>query len=395
MGKKKETGQWIDELDRGPAKYFHGRKEELRKLQKRLEHATARNSGTIFLIQAPPGAGKTALVEECKKLAERDRWQTLKISEMALWNSNELRKLLGRKPEERITGREHKAGVESHLVGTTGRVIAVDSSPSTPLDMLREGESPLLLILDEAQDMADALDLPVQDRQNVKRLLKEIHNGDVGRPLIFLAAGLGMTSRVFKSLGASRIDGKSLVELGRMKREEERAVFVDWFEKEFRIKEGYDPWIDGILKETQGWPHHITSYIRACIDQAAKGGEWLTEAGRQEMMQEGEQLRNEYYQARTEDLKDHHFSGLVKLYKDVSLDQGFLRTDIVKAIGEEGFTAALSKGVLFQRGRYYTIPIPSLRDYMVREEERARENSPYKKKDSLKQKKVHTKKSKN
>ncbi len=72
--KKKEVKQWIDELDRGPVKCFHGRKEELHKFQKRLEHATARNSGTIFVIQAPPGAGKTALLDQYKKMAEKNVW---------------------------------------------------------------------------------------------------------------------------------------------------------------------------------------------------------------------------------------------------------------------------------------------------------------------------------
>ncbi len=368
MGKKKETRQWIDELDRGPAKYFHGRKEELREWRKRLEHATVQNSGTIFVIQAPPGAGKTALVEECKKLADKDKWQTLKISEMALWNSNELRKLLGRKPDERVTGREQKAGPESHLVGTTGRMITVDSFPSTPLDILREGESPLLLILDEAQDMADALDLPVQDRQNVKRLLKEIHNGEMGRPLILLAAGLGMTSMVFKSLGASRIDGKSLVELGRMKREEERAVFVDWFEKEFEIKEGYDPWIDGILEETQGWPHHITSYIRACIDHIKQHSRTLTEKSRLSMMETGRELREAYYRKRAEGLAPEHYGSLTKTLRKNPSPKGLTQIQIIKALAaeygqaesEKFFYDALDRGVLHEQAGFYTIPISSL-----------------------------------
>ncbi len=79
----------------------------------------------------------------------------------------------------------------------------------------------------------------------------------------------GLSSRILRMLGASRVDGKSLVEPGRIKREKEWAVFVDWFEKEFEIKEGYAPWVDGILEKTQGWPHHIVSYITACADQTS------------------------------------------------------------------------------------------------------------------------------
>ena len=374
MQKTEKHSSWTDPLDRGPAKYFHGRKEELRKFQERMEGAIQGQGGTIFLVQAPPGAGKTALVEECKKLADKDRWQTLKVSEIALWNSNELRKLLGRKPDERITGREQKAGLESHLVGTTGRTITVDSSPSTPLDMLREGESPLLLILDEAQDMADALDLPVQDRQNVKRLLKEIHNGDVGRPLILLAAGLGMTSRVFKSLGASRIDGRSLVELGRLDSGAERAVLEDWFHKDFHIQEGAEEWIKGILDETYGWPHHIISYVRACIVYMKEHGRTLTETGRLSMMETGRELRASYYEQRSAGLEEEARMVFASLVKGQPRGRSMKKKEITSALqkeytdgqAKEVFDIALGNGVLYEHGGVYTIPVPSMEDWLVK-----------------------------
>ena len=55
--------------DRGPARYFHGRGEILGSFMRQLRRAKATNGGTIILVQGPPGAGKTALLEECKKKA--------------------------------------------------------------------------------------------------------------------------------------------------------------------------------------------------------------------------------------------------------------------------------------------------------------------------------------
>ena len=50
--------------DRGPAKYFHGRREILSSFHELLLHANQNRGGTTFLIQGAPGAGKTALLAE-------------------------------------------------------------------------------------------------------------------------------------------------------------------------------------------------------------------------------------------------------------------------------------------------------------------------------------------
>ncbi len=55
--------------DRGPAKYFHGRKQVLSDFNELMERAVQAKSGTTFLIQGAPGAGKSALLEECKNRA--------------------------------------------------------------------------------------------------------------------------------------------------------------------------------------------------------------------------------------------------------------------------------------------------------------------------------------
>lgn len=43
-------------FDRGPAKYFHGRKQILHDFNELVELATQADSGTTFLIQGAPGA---------------------------------------------------------------------------------------------------------------------------------------------------------------------------------------------------------------------------------------------------------------------------------------------------------------------------------------------------
>ncbi len=53
----------------GEARYFHGRVKILDDFKELLDRAKDRNSGTSVLIQAAPGAGKTALLYECVRIA--------------------------------------------------------------------------------------------------------------------------------------------------------------------------------------------------------------------------------------------------------------------------------------------------------------------------------------
>ena len=57
--------------DRKATKYFHGRKDQLDRFRNALQDAHAPDRGTLFLIQSPSGAGKTALLEECRRSREK------------------------------------------------------------------------------------------------------------------------------------------------------------------------------------------------------------------------------------------------------------------------------------------------------------------------------------
>ena len=64
--------------DRGPAKYFHGRKREWQFVEARLqEAAAARRGGTIALVQGAPGSGKSALLHEYGTRAAKLNWRVL------------------------------------------------------------------------------------------------------------------------------------------------------------------------------------------------------------------------------------------------------------------------------------------------------------------------------
>ena len=89
-------------LDRGPAKYFHGRKQILHDFREILRYSTQNKWGTTFLIQGAPRAGKTALLHECEKLARSAKWKTANIDPTALWEPEILRHSLGRRKTPKV-----------------------------------------------------------------------------------------------------------------------------------------------------------------------------------------------------------------------------------------------------------------------------------------------------
>ncbi len=63
--------------DRGATKYFHGREKILAEFQNLLADSDKSKGGTTFMVQGPPGIGKTALLAECWEKAKKRRWQRL------------------------------------------------------------------------------------------------------------------------------------------------------------------------------------------------------------------------------------------------------------------------------------------------------------------------------
>lgn len=258
---------WI--FDRGPAKYFHGRKEILRNFRELVERATGSKSGTTFLIKGAPGAGKSALLHECREYAGGQGWQTVRVFSMsAFCNPNEMRHILG---ERKTPG-------------------------DTSLEILRNGTRPLLLDEDEVQVWEYITPNLASDRLDaVINVLESIHNGKVGRPVILIAAGLGTSVDCFGSLGISKFADNCLVELGSLEKEAERAVLHDWLTRDGRANGDPTAWIDAIVQETHGWPVHFIGYLDDALEQLHLYNGAMTEEGLKALMEAGREGRTKYY----------------------------------------------------------------------------------------------------
>ncbi len=356
--------------DRGPAKYFHGRQRILANFSRECVHAATHSAGTIFLVQGAPGAGKTALLAECAKRAQAVGWRAARIDPDALWDPHALRKALGRWRKPAVTGKG-RVGVPG--VGTAE--IATDQRPETTLDLLGRSRKPLLLVLDEAQHLGDDPPLAAETVATARRVLTRIHNGEVGRSVMLLAGGLGTSQTAFEKLGISRFEGDSLVNLGRLNPEAERAVLQDWLTKDGRAKGDVMPWIDAITKETHGWPQHILAYVKPALVQLHKDNGHLTAPGLDTVLRDGTARRITYYEGRAAGFMLEQLRCLTQALADSTPDDRVSYSAIMETLtryydkdeANRVFHHALHKGLLEEHRGAFATPIPSMRDWLVSE----------------------------
>ena len=356
--------------DRGPARYFHGRKQILNDFEKLLEYSTQNKWGTTFLIQGAPGAGKSALLAECGKLAGRRKWKVVDIPVRAIWSVDELQRTLGRGNIPVATHGSAQVGG-----GPIGKLeITAKLASDTMLNMLRSGKDPLLLRLDEAQRIGTTISRTNVDQfATATDVLYAIHNGELSRPVILITAGLGMTADAFGALGISRFALGAFVELGALDKESERAVLHDWLKKDGGVKGNPTTWIDAIVQETHGWPQHILSYVKPALSQLHADKRVMTAEGLNAILEAGREGRSTYYEHRAQEFGTKQRRSLAKLFTNVPLGGSLDIEDIMMSLTQEYgsetakkiFHQALYKGVLYRRRGDYAIPIPSMQDWLV------------------------------
>jgi len=362
-------------LDRGPSPYFRGRKKILQTFTDYLAHYKKEQTGTIFLMQGAPGAGKTALLDQCEKIAQK-KWAAAKIKTGALWDPDQLAHSLGKSTSLQISGGSGQVGMDAVVKANVKVDVAVKHPILTILKTLQDGKKPLLLILDEAQTLGKKDIIPSNQRGVVINVLDCIHNGELGRPVILLAAGLATTGRAFKSLGISRFEQKCMVQLGPLDKESERAVIHDWL-KDYAKAEG-DPtkWIDAIAQKTHGWPQHIISFVDPATEYIKSNNRQMTDDGLKFVLEKGAEFREKYYQQRAHGIDEDKRQSIARSISDVPFDETTTRPAIMSGLISSGlthdeaadlFNQALEQGVIDERDGRYGIPIPSMQTWLLNE----------------------------
>ncbi len=358
--------------DRGEAKYFHGRKGILADFKERLEFAEQDpKKGTTFLIQAAPGAGKSALLYKCAELAEGQGWETLKINTKALWDTDVMCRILEGGWKHLLDEIAVNAGFDKWIQIQGAAKFKLPGH--SPQSIIERGNDPLLLFLDEAQTLGTGM-APTDVRyETVKVFLDSLHNGGMGRPVMLAVAGLSATKRAFKDMGVSRFKDNCYVELGPLKPQAEREVIEDWLKKDGRAKGDPKPWIDAIMQETHGWPQHVSAYAQAAALQVRTDKRKMAPQGLQAVLEVGEMKRIKFYKSRADGLDEDHRAAIARAFASARKDQTQTRKAIMDSLLQDVekqealkiFKLALDNGVLDNRNGRYAIPIPSMFDWFI------------------------------
>ncbi len=366
--------------DRGPAKYFHGRQRVMGNFKKLVNDSLKESSGTIFLIQGAPGAGKTALLDQCGKLAKRDGWKSAVINIPALWDPDVLLHCLGKGDGLQFKGSSGTLGFEAGIKASATVEVSAKHVP-TIMKILQDDSKPLLLILDEAQVLGIEDVVKSDHKGTVTSVLDYIHNGRLNKPVILLMGGLGITSKALRSLGISRYKGGCFVELGALGKKSECAVIKDWLVKEGRAEGDPNPWVDAIAQKTCGWPQHITAYAEAAAKQIRKDKGNMTPQGLESVNRTGLERREMYYRQRADDFDGDQMISLSEAIAGIDSGMPFNKELVVSSLkkmytaneAKDLFNKFLIKGLIAADGLLYSVPIPSMHHWMKTELTRTKE----------------------
>ncbi len=357
---------------RGPAEYFHGRTEIIKHFVHALEHYRNRGKGTTFLIKGPPGVGKTALLTKLAEHAD-DIGYAVKdtVSPSDLYVPEDMAATLG---VEYTSRKELGAHVDAKIVGVSGKKELTQSSAVVHIVQKAALGNGLLLVLDEAQHLAELV-TPEAVKVATMNTLDKIHNGKVGLPVFLLAGGLGTTELAFESLGVSRFEDTHRVRLGALGHTSTCAVIHDHLCHCCGMKNPPTEWIESLAEQSQGWPHHMMSCIESFKGALAQAGGDPTKVHLKQILVKGEARMSAYYQARAHGISRKQRVLLASLFTDLHPGESVDREDVIEVleteypseVAQDVFTRALRQGVLDEReDGDFAVPIPSMHTWLVR-----------------------------
>ncbi len=354
-------------IERGPAKYFHGREKELKIFNQLLDTMVDSPIGSSFLIQGPPGVGKSALLEEYTQQARKKQWEVIELSNECLSDSKELFAKLTKKSKPKEFKKSFGLDLKVFKMN-------LEKIPITETNALNEaliGSKPTLLWLDETQTLNAFLDHT--DKTKITSFLTRYHNLKTKKGFILLLGGLSTTKEILRTFGISRFNTGCVRYLQRLEPDAEQSIIHDWLTKEIKTPSDTTTWIQEIIKRTDRWPRHIQSYCNA-LCEFLEVGETLTNQRLKQVLKHGDDLKHTYYQQRCDGFHRKTRAFIASTVKQLpeQFDMEELIALFSKTLSSEKasdlYQTVLSKGIVHmdQQG-ICSVPIPSLRSFLIEE----------------------------
>ena len=396
---------WLRRTDRSEAgrePFFRGRD---------LEYGVYRSAvtslsegivgGGTMVFQGAPGAGKSALMEECLESVRRHStpdapWVAVALHPGSLrFPDRVVREMVDAANAESERLRERASGGISRVLGEfldrgrqllqeipdrdisvggvswSGREREVSASGVFSHAAPILGNFHIVVCVDEAQNT------PVSD--NTKAVMDCLHRDPCGIPLVAAFFGLSDTQNVLRECGLSRFARGRVVTLDTLPPDDSACAIRDIFGAYgfTGTQEDREVWVNELAELSQGWPQHINSVaVAACNIIRANGGR-IDSAHLDGAMVTAEEYKREYYAGRLAAGTDRSW-----VYKGLALaaeeNGGKLSYDGIESLTEEVrgktgesmkdfLTKALHAGLLAPTREihdHYRIPIPSFGDWL-------------------------------
>ena len=379
--------------DRTP--FFEGRDEPLQGFEDVIANVSEGiRAGQTLVVQGAPGAGKSALLEECvdrlvrRSSAEGLLWVPVRVTADEFEDPMDIhRRIRGMLAE--YTG--DKNLVERRRIASSGFQIGAmiegsgghisrsktyePGSPPTYKDLNAElakkyPEARILLLLDEAQNLTK--------KGETSKVVPALQQGGFGIPAVLACFGLSDTEETLMGLGLSRPGRERKFNLLPLSDDEVRASVqraFGYFGEDTPVP---DPWADEAVQASSGWPQHMKVAVLEAIREASRAKKEKRDPVWPE--QRISEAKRNYYSARLVVAGPEYGSlyaelarfGEVPLEKEQiqSLYGSYVRSQRAKYPDYDppAFNEFLRKtvhaGVLSDTSEGYVIPIPSFRNYI-------------------------------
>ena len=380
-------------LERNRPLHFAGRRHELRVLNDYLAYIrrTGDPTGGMILIDGVQGIGKTQLVAEfVRRARESDpnvHHLPLVVADIPT-EAKPLFALINRQLQRSVAGlaaaldrvREVGIGIAKIRLGSE----ATQSLGSLLAGSARAGrwrDQVLIITVDEIQGIG----------RLERRMLKVLHEGVHGCPIMIIGAGLQHSREALSRtyvFGNGELDDSTIsrcaarLTLGGLSATEALEAVA----KGVAAADGAELPAEAaraLAAASMGFPHHVRGYIAGALGAWEKHGTLDTTEALREALAIGEANRTRFYESRLTAMALPDAMHHVAAAMDCGQDRSLSRQDATDVLGahlpstadpDEVLRSAIEKGVLtLAADGYVSFGIPSFHDYMMEQHRRVLE----------------------
>ncbi len=368
--------------DRRLTAFFVGREQEIAFITKRVQAVAAGHragdrevaAGSTVLITGVPGAGKTSLMMKLRRQWSRAAGEEpfgVDIDINELGSAEGLSRAIERAVPAGGSGQwlaRAFSRFSSINPDVLGAGLGVDlRDPGSGMEQVSR---PIVLFIDEIQT------LPPDPRAAEIKLLRTLHLGTHGAPIVPVLAGLAHSTSVLLDSSLNRLSPPDGLPLGRLA-PDEAARSVELFLDHFEVAGDRTGWPETIAGWSDGWPMHVHNSLQALAGALSGNGGDLGRIRPLTVKKRAAALRASYYGQRTHDVLPRRREVLGRVMAKIGRS-GLNQDSILSLLEEEdrkcplGMTAEaafrqmLARGLIQgDRNRVYSCPIPSLESWIA------------------------------